>query len=310
MTDNNADKQLAQTLLALSMDLMSSDSPIPTARLIKRHFPNISPEAARKKLSRSREMLTACGLIIVQSKTQAGTAWALDPACYPQGKATHEDVNVIHLLTAPMLRDESFPHRSNLRFALMKLGGSPIQSTAKPPMLDDHVLDTVRSCLDTHRMLEVDYEDAEGNLTHRRVAPLGLFDFRSNSYLVCNAHSPQGQSGIRTLRLDRMSHARKTREGFEPPSDFDVNEYRLLPFQMGPTIARCTFCVPETTRALLVETTLGKGRFRRSGKTLLWDIDVSNFDDAASWAIAHGLQPVAPTEVVERWRALLGGCLS
>lgn len=310
MEDLNKDEQRARKLLALAMDLMSSPAPVPTARLVERHFPGLASEAARKKLVRAREALATCGLIIKQTRTRKGALWSIDPACYPLKGLDRNDASVIQLLTSPLLRDESFPHRANLRFALMKLGDSPALTSEKPPILDDHTLEAVRACLDTHHMLKLDYEDAAGRLTHRRVAPLGLFEFRAYTYLVCSTDLSLGADGIRTLRCDRMSHASKIAATFEMPADFDVNEYRLLPFQMGPSIARCTFALPKSTRALLVETTLGKGTLYTSDDQLLWDVDVSNFDDAAAWAIAHGLTPMEPGELVERWRERLRGCLA
>ena len=310
MAEHNADTQLAQSLLALAMDLMSSPAPVPTARLAERHFPGLSREAARKKLVRAREALASCGLAVEQSRSQEGTLWSVNPSCYPTAGLEPNDASIVWLLTSPQLRDESFPHRGNLRFALMKLGDSPALTGEKAPVLDNHAIETVRACLDARRCLELDYEDAAGNLTHRRVAPLGLFEFRTYTYLVCNVDPSLCADGIRTLRCDRMSHVSKTAATFEAPADFDVNEYRLLPFQMGPAIARCTFALPEGTRAVLLETTLGKGRLYREDERLLWDIDVSSFDDAAAWAAAHGVRPVSPCELVERWRERLRGCLA
>lgn len=310
MEDLNKDEQRAQKLLALAMDLMSSPAPIPTARLMERHFTGLSHEAARKQLARAREALATCGLIIEQTRTRKGTLWSVDPACYPLEGLDQNDASVVQLLTVPLLRDESFPHRGNLRFALMKLGNSPTLTSEKPPILDDHTLEAVRACLDTHHILKLDYEDAAGKLTHRRVAPLGLFEFRAFTYLVCNVSPAMDPDGIRTLRCDRMSHASKTSATYQVPADFDVNEYRLLPFQMGPSIARCTFALPESTQALLVETTLGKGELYTSGNQRLWDVEASSFDDAAAWAIAHGLTPMAPDELVERWHERLRGCLA
>ena len=310
MAEQNADTLLAQTLLALAMDLMASEGPVPTSRLARLHFPGISRDAARKKLARAREMLRSCGLIVEQSVSRRSSTWAVDPACYLENALDPNDISIVCLLASPLLRDESFPHRNNLRFALLKLGDSPTSDVATPPVLDDHTLETVRACLSARRFLEIDYEDAQGRPSHRRVAPLGLFEFRDHSYLVCNTSPELDPDGIRTLRCDRMSHARKRNESFTPPHGFDLNEYRLLPFQMGRTIACATFELPESTLALLLETTLGKGELYREDNRLFWNVDISNFDDAAAWAIAHGLHPAQPAELVSAWRGLLRGCLA
>lgn len=310
MTDQSADKTLAQTLLALAMDLMSSDTPVPVARLRERHFPELRSEAARKKLSRARETLESCGLTIRQSRVNGAVAWSVDPNCYPNGRLEKNDVEVVRLLVSPLLGDGGFAHRGDLRFALMKLGASPSASNAEGLLEDNHVLETLRHCLGSRRMVELDYEDAEGNKTHRRVAPLGLFDLRGHTYLVCSNDGTGGAESIRTMRADRMSHARRTNDAFDYPDGFDVNDYRLLPFQMGAPVAVCTFRVPEGVSSRLVEITLGEGRLYDGEDGALWDVSASNLDDAAAWAIAHGLIPKAPTGLVESWLRLLRGCLA
>lgn len=310
MTDQNADKTLAQTLLALAMDLMSSSAPVPVSRLRERHFPELKSEAARKKLARARETLESCGLIIVQARVNGASAWSVDPRCYPVGELERNDAEIVRLLTSPLLGDEGFAHRGDLRFALMKLGVSPTNKGADGLVEDNHVLETLRHCLGSRRMVELDYEDAEGNVTHRCVAPLGLFDLRGHTYLVCSNDGSADEDSIRTLRADRASHARRTNDTFDYPADFDVNDYRLLPFQLGRPVADCTFRVPEGAVPRLVEITLGEGRLYDGDGGTLWDVSASNLNDAASWAIAHGLIPVAPAELVGCWYQLLRGCLA
>ena len=308
MPDLNADKTLAQTLLALAMDLMSSDTPIPVSRLRERHFPGLRSEAARKKLARARERLESCGMLIVQSRMNGVLSWSVDPRCYPQGELERTDVEVVRLLTSPLLGDMGFAHRGDLRFALMKLGASPA-GLPEGLVEDNHVLETLRHCLGARRMVELDYEDAQGNETHRRVAPFGLFDLRGHTYLVCGTNGSCDKGDIRTLRTDRMSHARRTNDAFDYPADFDVNDYRLLPFQLGAPVAKCTFRIPDGANSRLVEVTLGEGHIHGDESGTLWDVSASDLDDAAAWAIAHGLVPVAPAELVGCWKRLLGGCL-
>ena len=308
MTDRNADKTLAQKLLALAMDLMSASAPVPVPRLRERHFSGLKDEAARKKLARARETLESCGLIIVQTRKNGTLTWSVDPRCYPQGALEPTDTELVRLLTSPLLGDEGFAHRGDLRLALMKLGVSPAGNDTA--VEDNHVLETLRFCLGSHRMVELDYEDVAGNETHRRVAPLGLFDLRGHTYLVASNDGSGSEESIRTLRADRMSHARRTNDTFDYPADFDVNDYRLLPFQMGPTVATCTFRVPKEASPRLVETTLGEGRLYEDEDGTLWDVAASNLGDAASWAIAYGLTPVAPAELVECWQQRLRGCLA
>ena len=310
MPDQSADKTLAQTLLALAMDLMSSNAPVPTSRIKERHFPGLQSEAARKKLSRARDALESCGLTIGQTRVNGAVAWYVDERCYPSGDVLPTDTKLAGLLAAPLLEDEGFAHRGDLRFALLKLGVSPKSAGTATTVEDNHVLETLRQCLGAHRKVELDYEDASGKRTHRTVAPFGLFDLRGHTYLVCDGDGTMTPEGIRTLRCDRMSHARKTGDTYDIPADFDVNDYRLLPFQLGKPVAECTFRVPAGTSSQLVEITLGEGRIHESEGVTRWEVEASDLDGAASWAIAHELVPESPAELVSGWRRLLRGCLA
>ena len=309
MPDASSDRTSAQTILALAMDLMSADTPVPTARLKSRHFADLSPEAARKGLSRAKDALAACGLIISEHRTKDGAAWSVDPACYPEDTGTPKDTLLIHLLAEPLLSDSGFPHRTDLRFALMKLGSAPAFAGVVPNMVVSHAFETVLACLDESRLVELNYTDARGNESHRTVAPLGLFDLRGHSYLVCSMGDVDNPSTYRTLRCDRISNASRTNVSFVPPADFDVNDYRLLPFQLGPAVATCMFRLPSGDNARFVEATLGEGRLYERDGAYYWDVSASDLHDAAAWAIAHNLRPMEPPELVDTWRELLRGCL-
>ena len=310
MPEASSDRNSAQTILAVSMDLMSADAPVPTARLKSRHFAGLSPDAARKGLSRAKDALVACGLIISEHRTKDGIAWSVDPACYPEDTGTPKDALLIHLLAEPLLSDSGFPHRADLRFALMKLGGTPTFAGVIPNMVVSHAFETVLACLDACLLVEFDYTDAQGNESHRTAAPLGLFDLRGHSYLVCSMGDINDPSTYRTLRCDRISSASRTNVSFSPPVGFDVNDYRLLPFQLGPTVASCTFRLPEGENTRFVEATLGEGRIYERDGICFWDVPASDLRDAATWAIAHDLHPVGPPELVDAWRELLRGCLA
>ena len=309
MADQNADASLAQTQLAILMDLMAQKAPTPVSAIKARHYQDPTTEAARKRLGRVKNALEEAGAIINESKCAAGTAWSLDPASYPDDLLAPAEAQMVYLLCEPLLYDSGFAHRADLRIALMKLGSFP-QKSSIPDVIITHDLEMLAYCLNANLLVSLDYEDAEGNLSHRVVAPLGFFDLRGHTYLVCDTDIDDPEAGIRTLRCDRISHATKTSTSFVPPEDFDVNEYRRLPFQLGKPVAQCTFAVPEDARQRLSEATLGAGRVYTTEEGTFWEIPAASLDDAASWAIAHELIPKAPEGLVMRWRELLRGCLA
>ncbi len=81
--------------------------------------------------------------------------------------------------------------------------------------------------------------------------------------------------------------------------------YRQLPFQLGPIACEATFEVPAAETSEIERLSMGRGRFSVGENNVTWTVDASNVGDTASWAIANGLRPVAPKELVDEWSARL-----
>ena len=130
---------------------------------------------------------------------------------------------------------------------------------------------------------------------------------RSTIYVVCARIDDAGElipDSERTYRIDRIDSARRIEHiVFEIPAGFDVNAFRKLPFQIGPSAIDCTFSIPEQLSGSFPALTCGKGSFEEDG--LIWHIDAADLDSAAAWAIAYGIRPLAPEELVSAWRARL-----
>jgi predicted DNA-binding transcriptional regulator YafY len=82
-----------------------------------------------------------------------------------------------------------------------------------PPLLD-----TVQGAVIDGVQLEIEYVDRRGNLTERRIDPLGLASKAGQWYLV--AATDHGQ---RTFRVDRLRGVVPTGEHVERPADFDLH---------------------------------------------------------------------------------------
>ena len=134
------------------------------------------------------------------------------------------------------------------------------------------------------------------------------------------------EGSAHTYRIDRVRRASKVvGPSFEIPEDFDVRDWQKLPFQIGPVTCDGVFAVPVQAAQEFSKVTLGKGTFlepddtlganevattSHSPASLLWRIEISSLDDAASWAIAEDITPIAPSELVSAWRSKLKGVVA
>ena len=82
------------------------------------------------------------------------------------------------------------------------------------------IIETVFDCLRTSTRLEIEYRTPDGQTIMRQVDPYHGVRFEGDWYLVGNCHL---RNAIRTFSLARMTTARKGREQFVIPPDFDFN---------------------------------------------------------------------------------------
>ena len=163
-------------------------------------------------------------------------------------------------------------------------------------------------CIDRGRVANVTYRDAKGTVSKRDFAPYGTFPCRGRGYVVGD-FLDEDESGTvtkrRTLRLDRIESARETTREAAVPDGFDIADYLLLPFQIGPTTCTARFFVPESRLEALSASCLRSGAVANGKKGAEWTVDGSAVDDAASWAVAQAIRPLEPAELVESWKKCL-----
>jgi proteasome accessory factor B len=152
------------------------------------------------------------------------------------------------------------------------------------------------------------YTDAAGKKTERLVAPYGFYGMRGSLYMVAPSIDDGSavEGSIRVYNVSRVDAANEDPETiFSVPKDFSVGDYRRLPFQFGPTTCVAAFEAPACSVQELEGVTLGRGRLVVGKNAVVWTVDVSDVGDAASWAIASGIRPTAPRELVDEWRKRL-----
>ena len=91
-----------------------------------------------------------------------------------------------------------------------------------PPSMSSGVFAAVSEALYANLWLEVDYSNAKGSRSKRKVMPLGLAQQGPCLYLVCRF---EGFENERSLALHRMHAAKASTLGFERPPAFDLQKY-------------------------------------------------------------------------------------
>lgn len=315
------DDERALRISSLALMFMNSSTPIPSSVIRREFYPSLVADSFRRAFSRDRDALATCGLVI-EERPRAGeeSAWlANDALSFASGaEISASEAAVLDVACQPLLDEREFPLAGDLRLALAKLTRAFGESYVAVP--EAHrtrlaYLPTVCSCLLSRHALAIRYRDARGDESQRTIAPYGLFGLRGNLYLVAGRISDDGEAlpyptGTRTYRMDRIARARELASvGFDVPEGFALSDWRHLPFQMGPSRLEATFVVPPRREAETRRAAMGRGAFSAREGELIWTVDASSVEDAASWAIAMGIRPESPGELVEAWKRALEGAM-
>ena len=308
------DERRAERAATLATYLMGARYPVGTAAIYERFYAELGEANRRKTFSRDRDLLASAGVLVRDAGWRDGKkAWEIDADASFAGAAELSPLEAIALDVAcqPLLEDHGFTHGEALRHALAKIDrtfGDPDQAVRTSPAERSRASQTVLGCIDRGRVVNVTYRDAKGTVSKRDFAPYGTFPCRGRGYVVGD-FIEEGEDGAafrrRTLRLDRIESARETTQTAVVPEGFDIADYLLLPFQIGPTTCTARFFVPENRREALSTSCLRSGAVVNGKKGAEWTVDVSDVDDAARWAVAQGIRPLEPSELVESWKKCL-----
>ena len=313
------DDEQARRLLSLALEFMNSRQAVSSTRIARDIYPDLAPDSFRKAFLRDRRSLEDIGITLESERRAGGEAYwtADDTKSFAEGTGLGvEDALVIDLACQPLLGDPEFPLRDELRFALAKIDTAfgDVSYPAGPGVIhDDKIVSTLRSCARSCHAAHMTYTDAAGRSSERTVAPYGFYGIRGSLYLV----APRVEGGTvvdgstRVYNVARVSGVRVVSNvTFTVPSNFSIDTYRQLPFQLGPVACEATFEVPAAEASEIERLSMGRGRFSMGEKNVTWTVDASNVGDTASWAIANGLRPVAPKELVDEWRSRLEGAIA
>ena len=310
--DLNKDELKAQRVASLATRFMESRAPISSQEIHSNFYADLSDASFGRAFDRDRDSLALCGLSVQKCGTDGTYAlWKVDEdASYADGTAiSAQEAYAFALACRPLLDAEGFPLSEDLGYALMKIYNSFDTAAEGAPGSHKDSPEELALCraMASGQALQLVYERADGQRSARLVAPYGTFSFRERLYVVGPQLQKDGEvvpDSMRTYRMDRVASAKLSQTRFEVPLDFDVADYRKLPFQMGAAVCEGRFEVPASARAAV----------RGAGAALGENDDelvaaVSDLQDAAAWAISVGARPVAPPELVDTWKAQLEGVM-
>lgn len=309
------DERTARRALGVAIALINSSAPLSTTQLRRDFYPDLGDAAFKKAFQRDRTRL-ALGGVVIQSAGSRGDeqTWLVDEerSFVRDYHLTPEDALTLDCMLLPLAADPSFPFARDLRMALTKIDrsfGNPSVAVLPPSARKrNNNLTRIEDCMIQGHPASILYTRADGSELKRTVSPYGLFVFRDKTYLVAPETDDDGTAlgDPHTFLVDRIRSVKPiVRASYQTPLDFDVRDYQLLPFQMGDSIYEATFLVPTNRLQDL--------RMRLGSQVEWGDVDegnvlrttVSHESNAASWAIAEGVRPIAPESLVREWRHIL-----
>ena len=327
------DDEQATRIASLALAFMSSDT-ISDDTIWHSFYPDLTkPDSYRTAFRRDRAALAECGIMVSRADGPEAL-WCVDSASFVEStELSDEDAMALDVACLPLVDDPDFPYGAELRIALSKIDDAfdyPASvSLPAEERTPSRQLATLQECSLSRLVAQIDYVRADGTTVKRRIAPYGFFGMRGHLYRVAPSIDESGaviEGSAHTYRIDRVRRASKVAgPSFEIPEDFDVRDWQKLPFQIGSVTCEGVFAVPVQAAQEFSKVTLGKGTFlepddtlgpdaaavtEQSPASILWRVEISSVEDAASWAIAEDVTPIAPPELVSAWRAKLKGVVT
>lgn len=322
--DWNMNKQKAHRTLSLFLLLDNASGPLTSSRILSDDsigYNLKSPESARKAFQRDRANLLDHGIVIEEIKdgghSNLESSWQIDrDATYARLDLVRPD----EAEAAVVAIDEQIQQGTPLQKPLMRirsrlLSRIPETYRSEPPVPlapSDPTGFLLWNALKQQTTVTIDYCDMAGSASKRTLSIYGMYPRKGNWYVV----ALDDKSGeVRTFRADRIAGAVVHKRTYAIPDDFELAQYRFLPFDIGAgPETEIAFSFPgDMTEDEVNAVTHGRGSldFDPARSRWIWTVRCKSVDAAAAYALRAGcgMLPLSPAALVDRWRSTVEGAL-
>jgi predicted DNA-binding transcriptional regulator YafY len=165
----------------------------------------------------------------------------------------------------------------------------PSASADEAPEAQGAAVARLTTAIADRKRVSFRYVDAKGGSSAREVEPWGLFARDGRWYLVA---FDTAAAGVRTFAAPRMTDLavapRPKTPDFEPPTDFSVADYMVMPFQYGKDSVEALVELTGPAAGRAAALTAGRGILGRAGDAVLWRVPVSSTELFARWVVENG----------------------
>jgi len=258
-----------------------------------------------RMFERDKDDLRHAGIVIELDRSDDVERYRIDADSTFSDSVRLEPLEAVELraAAAAMLADPSFPYPEDLRLALAKLaaaadggiGAASVVKTAlsadEDPATQGAAVAVLTHAIGTRKRASFSYTGADGRLSRRTVEPWGLFARDGRWYLV--ARDPAAD-GIRVFAVARtadlaIEQARPKTPDFDPPEDFDVRTWMLMPFQYGSHTSEATLRLSGSAARRATALVAGQGKLSGpEGGPYLWRVPFADQTLLARWIAGNG----------------------
>lgn len=289
-----------------------------SADIKDRYYRDVADSSFHKTFKRDRDALAAEGAFLTAHSSGTAKSWSIDRtrSLASVSEESDAEARVASVILRALVTDPSTPDAGLLGQSIARLGRGSCEGmvSGRATTCDRDVLVAATQALQAHKPCALSYRALGEQATRRRVMRIyGIFELGGATYAVGLRSREGAQDAMRTLNLARAQAAEVLLDetSYAIPPDFDLDDYRLLPFEIGgDASADLRLHAPKALAPALL------GRVRRRGAascaddgSVVWTGTTRNYERAASWAIEVGVIPLAPHEVVERWEGMLRGVI-
>lgn len=302
------------TRCCLALDFMGG-AQISSETLMQRYYQGLSSESFHKTFKRDRQELEKEGLFLVEHKDGTQKRWSLDKE---RSLASIGDFDSVERRTVAILlraysNSPELGNTNNLGACIARIGQDSCAGLQQLPatklLCKKDILQKVTESLALKKPLEIDYKSLrDERAVKRTLQPWGIFSLGKHVYVVGLRTLGGKTDAVRTLNLERIAKAKilKDEASYEIPSGFEVEDYRLMPFEIGAEDEQtAVFHVDKSSIDEVKNAVRQRGHLEvLPNGNARWTIAIYDTLAAAQWAVEVGVIPKAPEALVKAWRAL------